>query len=516
MTVKNILNRGLPLLLTALLTACANPFFSALLGDKETSGPAVYTVTFMLNDGTETVHAVKTVTAPATTIGAEAFPAAPADRNEYHFAGWNTAADGLETGFTASTTVSGDITVYATWTEVPPGSYIVTFLLNDGTEAVHAVKTVANPATTIDALPASPSRPGYIFGDWYTAQGEFTGTTTVSGNITVHARWTAETYTVTFKSGYSLNETLHTKMVTVPVTAIGAENFPETPPRTGYTFGGWYTEPGGGGTVFTAATPASGDITVYARWTAETYTVRFNRNYTPDTVLYTRTVTVPSTTIGAAYFPTNPVRTGYIFGGWYTESDGGGTGFTATSAVSAGITVYARWDTYSWTVTFDENGGDAAVDPATKPVASPNINAGSLPAQPSRSGGYMFAGWNSQADGKGTVFTALTTVTGNIRVYARWATEYDITLNLDAGDGAFSETAFTLSKNGTGYPAAQTIHIIGDYANPRWFVDETFKGTAMSIDLSAADYGIGSHNLTLFISKNSVTWSKEITFTVNN
>jgi hypothetical protein len=120
-------------------------------------------------------------------------------------------------------------------------------------------------------------------------------------------------------------------------------------------------------------------------------------------------------------------------------------------------------------------------------------------------------------DGSGTAFTAMSVVSGNITVYAQWDHGFDITLNLDAGDGAFSETSFTISKTAVGNPNSRTISITGTgYTNPRWFVDENLEGTAAIIVIPAVDYSVGVHNLSLFISKSGVTWSKEIAFTVTN
>jgi uncharacterized repeat protein (TIGR02543 family) len=306
-----------------------------------------------------------------------------------------------------------------------------------------------------------------------------------------------------------------TKAVTEPATAIDA--LPTPPLRTDYVFTGWNTLPDGMGIAFTEATTVSSSITVYAQW-IYSYTVTFDKNGgTTEAVPPTKTVASPATTIDS--LPAPPSRTGYLFGGWYTLPNGGGTAFTETATVSASITVYAQWDAYSYTVTFDRNGGTTAANPPTKTVASPATTIDALPASPARSGGYTFTGWNAAPDGSGTIFTAMTTVNGDITVYARWGRGYgfDIILNLDIGDGVFSETGFTLSKSGTGHPNNRTIAITGtDYANPRWFVDGTPEGTGTNITITAANYGAGGHTLTLFVSKSGVTWSKEITFTITN
>ena len=74
-------------------------------------------------------------------------------------------------------------------------------------------------------------------------------------------------------------------------------------------------------------------------------------------------------------------------------------------------------DTY--TVTFDKNGGDTGAKPNTKIVKPSTTTIDKLPEEPTRTG-YVFKEWNKKADGSGSTFTAHTTVTDNITVYAQW------------------------------------------------------------------------------------------------
>jgi uncharacterized repeat protein (TIGR02543 family) len=118
------------------------------------------------------------------------------------------------------------------------------------------------------------------------------------------------------------------------------------PTRTGYDFGGWYTAANGGGTQFTASTPVTADATVYAKWTALQYTITFNLdggNIDGVTTAQTRNASYNST---VANTPT-PTRNRYNFDGWYTEQNGGGTRFTASTPVTADATVYAKWSNAS-------------------------------------------------------------------------------------------------------------------------------------------------------------------------
>jgi uncharacterized repeat protein (TIGR02543 family) len=474
-----------------------------------------YTVTFDNDNGTTPANpSTKTVASPSTTIGE--LPGEPA-KTGYHFGNWYTEKLGGGTAFTGSTPVSRDIRVYAKWNSY---SYTVSFDSGDGATAANLpTKPVASPATTVGELPGQPAKTGYTFGGWVTDLGiggtPFTASTTVSGSMTVYARWTANTYTVTFMRNDGTQNTHDTKTVTAPETTIGAAEFPANPSRANYNFGGWNTAANGSGDAFTASTTVSGNGTVYAQWTEipppASHAVTFKLNDGTENVHVTKTVTEPATTIGAADFPGNPVRAGYDFAGWNTAANGLGTAFTASTTVSGPIPVYATWTGHTYTVTFDLNAGtDAQI---FRTITVPATTIPDFPPAPSRLE-YMFSGWNTEANGSGSGFTASTTVSGSITVYAQWS-QTPIIINPDAGSGAFEGGNFTLSKSGT--PNSRTVTVAGtDYESLIWYVDGIVKGTGMSLVITASDYTTGGHWLTLFITRNGVTWSKDVLVTIAN
>lgn len=117
-----------------------------------------------------------------------------------------------------------------------------------------------------------------------------------------------------------------------------------TTSRAGYTFAGWWTAASGGTQVTDSTTVGiTEDQTLYARWTANTYTVTLNANggtVTPGSI----TVRYAST---YGTLPT-PVRTGYQFLGWYTEETGGTLVTSGTQVtITAAQTLYARWEALS-------------------------------------------------------------------------------------------------------------------------------------------------------------------------
>ena len=101
------------------------------------------------------------------------------------------------------------------------------------------------------------------------------------------------------------------------------------------------------------------------------------------------------------------------------------------------VVIGARWE---YKVDFDKNGGDTEADPPQIMVWSPAKTTGDLPAEPRRKD-HGFAGWNSKADGSGTVFKSDTNVTENITVYAQWSlNKYTVTFNSDGGGVVSAQT----------------------------------------------------------------------------
>jgi uncharacterized repeat protein (TIGR02543 family) len=405
-------------------------FLTVTVSCSGSSSPPViqYTVTFDSQGADGAVNTIsEKVTAPATTVGT--LPAAP-KKTGYIFAGWWTGVGGSGTEFTASTPVTADITVYAYWSPHPV--YTVTYDSQGGTpvDAQH----VTSPATTVGTLPTPPTYAGYTFAGWYTGTigsgTAFTASTPVTANITVYANWNSYSYSVAFDSqGATVAAKPASKTVTSPATTV--VTLPSAPTRTGYTFAGWWTGIGGTGTEFTATTVVTETKYVYAYWSANpVYTVTYDSQ--GGTAVDAQHVTLPATTVGT--LPAAPSRKGYTFGGWYTGTGGTGTAFTASTPVTANITVYANWNSFSYTVTFDSQGATVAANPTSKMVTSPAFTVDTLPTAPTKTG-YIFSGWWTGTDGSGTAFTASTTVWANITVYAYWSTNPVYTVTYDSQGG---------------------------------------------------------------------------------
>jgi len=315
----------------------ANPF------NDSDSQAAAYTVTVNPFTAAFNRNGGDTGAVPASinvhALGATAtLPETDPTRNGWTFTGWNAAANGSEDAFDETTPVYAHITVYAQWEAT------VTFNANEGNwdgSDTPQTRTVTHAANTVNLLPDDPERSGWTFTGWNAADDgsgtAFSTGTAVSGHITVFAIWGS---TVTFNAnntdvtGYN-----HTRQVVPPETSVGTANMPPAPSATGGIFNGWNTAANGSGTTFDGITPVTGHITVFAQWTPVIYTVTFDSN--GGSAAVPSTLTVPhGTPMGR---PSNPVRSGWYFGGWFRESDLVNEWNIATDTVTADTTLYALW-----------------------------------------------------------------------------------------------------------------------------------------------------------------------------
>lgn len=220
----------------------------------------------------------------------------------------------------------------------PSSSYTVTFDMQEHGEAIVPQNVTSGGKAT---EPAAPTATGFTFGGWYTTP-ECTGdvydfaNTTVTGNITLYAKWTENKYPVTITAGaggiVSPNGTQQVGTTPVTITAKTDE---------GYDFVNWTSTGGAKVASTTSATTtvtATAAGTVTANFQKSTYTVTFNANghgeaIAPQKVTSGEKATVPTSA---------PTAAGFIFGGWYTEAECTNK-YDFSTAVTKNITLYAKW-----------------------------------------------------------------------------------------------------------------------------------------------------------------------------
>ena len=148
---------------------------------------------------------------------------------------------------------------------------------------------------------------------------------------------------------------------------------PDAPAATpGYTFGGWNKADGTAWDY--ASDKVTDNITLYAKWTANTYTITFDTAGGSEIAPITQDY---GTQIAA---PANPTRKGYTFKGWDKE--------IPETMPAENITVKAQWEINQYTIAFDTAGGSEIA-----PITQDYGTAITAPADPTREG-YTFIGWD--------------------------------------------------------------------------------------------------------------------------
>ncbi|MDR1014981.1 MAG: InlB B-repeat-containing protein [Coriobacteriales bacterium] len=364
-----------------------------------------HTVTFDSQGGSSTPSSV--TRDHDTEIGA--LPVV--SRIGHSFLGWHTEAqDGTEV--TAATTVTADVTYFAHW---KANTYTVTFKDYNG---IVDVQSVAYGAAA--TAPSVPPRTGYAFEAW---DRPFSN---VTSSFVVNARYKIRTCTVTFDANSA--DVASPSRERTYGSALG--NLP-TLTRAGYTFQGWYLTRTGGWQIAPTVT-VTGDVTYYAHWEANTYTVTF-KGYgnkvlgTPQKVGYGAAARAPAAS-------SVPAPTGYRFASWDKSF----------VRVTSDLTVTAKYQKSIYTVTLNANGGKASITSAKRAYASA---LGRLPT-PKRTG-YTFQGWYT---GKklGQKVSATTRVTKNVTLYAHWEKSvYIVKLNANGGKVGKASTSSLKRTHGS-------------------------------------------------------------------
>jgi len=267
-------------------------------------------------------------------------PENPTQYGKY-FQGWYTD-EGLTTLYNFVTTVTESFTLYAKW-----GDNEYTLKYNAGPNGSiegDEEQTVIHgqSGTQVEAVPDD----GYQFVQWSDGSTANPRTdTNVTGDITVTAEFAPIEYTITYHLDGGTNHPDNPATYTIENETITLKDAT----RTGYTFEGWYDAASDGNEVTQIAKGSTGDIDLYAYWTAIEYTVTFDSNGGDTPIPESKLVTYDQPYGELA----TVTRTGHTFLGWFTEPEGG-TEITAESIVktAADHTLHAQWEHNIYTVTF--------------------------------------------------------------------------------------------------------------------------------------------------------------------
>lgn len=181
---------------------------------------------------------------------------------------------------------------------------------------------------------------------------------------------------------------------------------PTNPTKTRSVFKGWYKD-SGLTEAFDFDTPITNNMTLYAKWDTEKYTVTFNSN--GGSVIPAQTNIEYG---GYASKPTDPTYEDNTFKGWFQDEQLT-IPFNFATQITASITLYAKWEGPKFTVTFDSNGGSTVT-----PQSIERGHTATKPKNPTKTD-YIFKGWYKDSD-LTEVFDFETPITEEITLYAKW------------------------------------------------------------------------------------------------
>ena len=429
--------------------------------------PIKYTVAYNGNGSTSGSMLTQTFTyGKSYNLAANGFV-----RSNYHFAGWNTKADGSGTSYSDKQSVKNlatkngtKVTLYAQWAK---NTYTIRFHANGG---AGSMADVTVPYDTVYSLPKNQfTLKGYQFDEWIDAdhsmaiddEGNISRTSAQSRSdvVDLYAQWTPNEYYVAYNSNKPNGATgnISGTMAKSNHEYDTSNNLKANGYRlTGWTFQNWNTKADGSGTSYTDKqsvtnlTATNGaTVTLYAQWKANTYTVKYDGNGSTggSTASSSHTYDTAKTLTANGF-----TKTGYTFKGWNTKADGSGTSYADKASVKnlsstngATVTVYAQWAANKYTVAYNANGGSGTMTADTATYGSGYVTKENAFSRT----GYTFKGWNEKADGTGTDWTNWIgkswtwTYTKNITLYAQWTVnKYTLTITGDSG-------VETITGNGT-------------------------------------------------------------------
>jgi uncharacterized repeat protein (TIGR02543 family) len=282
-----------------------------------------------------------------------------------------------------------------------------------------------------------PVRDGYAFDGWYSQASGGSKCTDSDGNSIdnwqytnskeVYARWVRK-YDIIYHNvgdASNTNPTYYVENVGAAINAIS---------RVGYDFRGWYENAqftGDGNNTITIASTTTGRKEYYVKWIPHVHELEFVTGNASS--LVNQHVTYGSQ-VGVLPVPLNE---GYVLTGWFTQQNGGGSPYTASTIYSFtdNTTLYAHWTPVAYNIAY-KNIYEAPNDNASTYTIESGAKLMSIERD-----GYTFDGWFTKDDFSGGVMQeVLRGTTGAKTFYARWVPKaYKVMFDAVGGSEVFTQ-----------------------------------------------------------------------------
>lgn len=367
-----------------------------------------HTITYKLNPSDTEAYHVDTY-----NYGESTSAIANPTKEGYKFEGWYENSNYSGNQYSFGSMPARDITLYAKWSI---NSHKITFA-NTGDTVMQTI--TLNYNETIPAI-SDPVREGYKFEGWNTDIPE----RMPDNDINLVASWSVNTYHIYYYMNATDTEPYLTSDFVYSASII---NVPE-PSKTGYSFKGWYENSDLSGSAYVFNTMPSNNITVYAKFDAINYTVKYKLN-SSDTTFYATDSYIYGDTIVE---PANPTKTGYDFVRWNYKNAENNSTYSGSTIPDYSLIAVAEWSINQYTIYF-ENTGDTVITPITQDY---NTSI-TTPSNPTRAG-YTFDGWD--------VDIPDTMPAGDVTVTAKW-TIHSYVVDFDMGGSTPQTSSITANYN---------------------------------------------------------------------
>lgn len=227
---------------------------------------------------------------------------------------------------------------------------------------------------------------------------------------------------------------------------------PSNPIKEGYVFGGWFTDVEMKN-EFSFTTTVTESLTLYAKWGSRENVVTFNGG----SQVFTFTIDVP--TGEKIIAPEDPVKDGYTFGGWYTDTEFT-TLYNFDNIIRNSFTLYGKWIPEEYTISFNSNGG---TEIASVKVLRDQLLA--VPTEPIKTG-FAIEGWYLDAE-LTQKYDFSTLVVQNFTLYAKWKiAEWTVTFATNGGS-----IIENISVSHEGVVPSITSPVKQDYTFSGWYLN---------------------------------------------
>lgn len=363
--------------------------------------------------------------------------------------------------------------------------YEISFVTNND-ETIEPI--IGTQGSTISTFPANPTKTGYTFDGWYTSS-SFTDDTLKTStdfnampgeNITLYAKWTKNSYTLTIfpnNNGLAITDSIPFETNLSEILAQYANSLE----FTGHKFVKWCSD-SSLETEFSAETMPAAELSVYAKWEKESFTITIYKNFLaseelllePTTRIFNNSITDYKTLIEEALKSSE--FEGYQFRGWFKDKKGEQAYTIPDNVPAENLTLYAKWSVKEYTLEI------YYFNNQTTPSSTHNYNFGETItlSQTLNISGYIFNGW--YLDSNQTItFNYTKMPSQNLKAYAKMLEKGTISLNLTSQSYTIdNNNGFDLDTNLSGF---RIEYLVGN----NWTTDTPTQKGSYDVKISRSE-----------------------------